>query len=356
MSLPNRHGSSNEYRYGFNGMEKDDEVSGEGNSYTAQYWQYDSRLGRRWNIDPVVKHHESPYATFANNPIWFADPNGADSVNVGGSTFWKVEKGDSYWSIGQRTGVDYKELQTLNSQNARSLKIGSLLILQAPFANITIENMSQTENITNSTDDKSKVFMGHLTGELRTLMLGTNILMSNISKNYFGVQISATWSEQEKQFHMKLGGTATANILLMEFITGTGPEHRRFGPSNNITKHLMNSSNYQLAYNKWVSQGRPSDGVYMGYSPDKGGSFSGGVAADFLGGTTWYFNERGGVLDVRVVNEFNIESFNAFGRLRGMMGDNSGIKSIQRARLGQDYIIPLSTTKQTFYWTVPMNN
>ena len=28
--VPNRYGSSNSYRYGFNGMEKDDEVKGEG--------------------------------------------------------------------------------------------------------------------------------------------------------------------------------------------------------------------------------------------------------------------------------------------------------------------------------------
>ena len=69
--LPNKYNAFSEYRYGFNGMEKDDEVAGEGYSYTAEFWQYDSRLGRRWNIDPVVKEHESPYATFANNPIWF---------------------------------------------------------------------------------------------------------------------------------------------------------------------------------------------------------------------------------------------------------------------------------------------
>ena len=67
------------YRFGFNGQERDDEVSGEGNSYTAEFWQYDSRLGRRFNVDPVVKVHESPYACFANNPIWIIDPNGADS-------------------------------------------------------------------------------------------------------------------------------------------------------------------------------------------------------------------------------------------------------------------------------------
>jgi hypothetical protein len=67
------------YRFGFNGQEKDNEVSGEGNSYTAEFWQYDPRLGRRFNVDPVVKPWESPYAAFANNPIWLVDKNGADT-------------------------------------------------------------------------------------------------------------------------------------------------------------------------------------------------------------------------------------------------------------------------------------
>ena len=44
------------YRFGFNGQELDNELSGKGNSYTAEYWQYDSRLGRRFNVDPVVKY------------------------------------------------------------------------------------------------------------------------------------------------------------------------------------------------------------------------------------------------------------------------------------------------------------
>src|SRR5690606_12038141 len=58
------------------------EIYGEGNTYSAEYWMYDSRLGRRWNLDPVKKHHESSYATFANNPIWFIDPFGLDTLKV----------------------------------------------------------------------------------------------------------------------------------------------------------------------------------------------------------------------------------------------------------------------------------
>ena len=73
--------TSKKYTYGFNGQEKVDEVSGSGNHNTALFWEYDTRLGRRWNVDPVVKPWESPYATFSNNPVLFIDPNGDDVVN-----------------------------------------------------------------------------------------------------------------------------------------------------------------------------------------------------------------------------------------------------------------------------------
>jgi RHS repeat-associated protein len=64
------------FTFGFNGQEQDNEVSGEGNSYTAEFWQYDSRLGRRFNTDPVIRHYLSGYVTFSNNPIIFVDPLG----------------------------------------------------------------------------------------------------------------------------------------------------------------------------------------------------------------------------------------------------------------------------------------
>lgn len=80
MQMPGRSWNSGEYRYGFNGQEKSDEVKGEGNSYTAQFWEYDARIGKRWNVDPEVKPYESPYATFANSPIWLNDPDGKDTT------------------------------------------------------------------------------------------------------------------------------------------------------------------------------------------------------------------------------------------------------------------------------------
>ena len=74
--MPGRKYNSSEYRYGFNGMEKEvDILSGYG-IYSAEYWKYDSRTGRRWNMDPITLPNISPYVAFQNNPIFYDDPKG----------------------------------------------------------------------------------------------------------------------------------------------------------------------------------------------------------------------------------------------------------------------------------------
>jgi hypothetical protein len=76
------------YRFGFNGQERDNEVYGDGNSYTAEFWQYDPRLGRRWNVDKFASNYpfQSPYVSYENSPIWLVDING-DSTTY----FWRGE-------------------------------------------------------------------------------------------------------------------------------------------------------------------------------------------------------------------------------------------------------------------------
>lgn len=82
MQMPGRHGNTGDYRYGFNGMEKDDEVSGSGNAYTTEFRGYDSRLGRWKSLDPLMTKypHQSAYGAFNNNPLYFVDPEGLEGV------------------------------------------------------------------------------------------------------------------------------------------------------------------------------------------------------------------------------------------------------------------------------------
>ena len=63
-------------RFGFNGKETVDEISGKGNHNTALFWEYDTRLGRRWNVDPLASKYPSmsPYAFSANNPLFYIIP------------------------------------------------------------------------------------------------------------------------------------------------------------------------------------------------------------------------------------------------------------------------------------------
>ena len=75
--LPNRHEAGNECRYGVNGMEKDDEIKGEGNSYDFWVRIYDSRVGRWLSVDNLEKKYpmNSTYVFVSNSPL-IIDPDG----------------------------------------------------------------------------------------------------------------------------------------------------------------------------------------------------------------------------------------------------------------------------------------
>lgn len=86
MVQPGRHGNTKDYRYGFNGMEMDNEIkedptSGEigiGNSYSTEFRMMDPRLGRWWSLDPIFRADISMYAVMSNDPIARIDPQGDD--------------------------------------------------------------------------------------------------------------------------------------------------------------------------------------------------------------------------------------------------------------------------------------
>jgi N-acetylmuramoyl-L-alanine amidase len=65
------------YRYSINAQEKETDLNE--NITTALYWEYDSRIGRRWNVDPKVKTEESAYLCFSGNPIFYTDNLGDEA-------------------------------------------------------------------------------------------------------------------------------------------------------------------------------------------------------------------------------------------------------------------------------------
>ncbi len=82
MQMPGRVSNSSTYRFGFNGMEADDEMKGDGNSYDFEARMLDPRLGRWFSIDNQTKKHAgiNPYHFVYNSPLMFMDPNGEDGI------------------------------------------------------------------------------------------------------------------------------------------------------------------------------------------------------------------------------------------------------------------------------------
>ncbi len=109
MQMPGRNFSSEDYRFGFGGQEKDNEIAGSGNSYTADFWEYDSRIGKRWNNDPITYVGKSPYCTFDNNPIYYNDPSGK---SVGDRHFVNKDDFDKHTNNGENLIVGDKKYGT----------------------------------------------------------------------------------------------------------------------------------------------------------------------------------------------------------------------------------------------------
>jgi RHS repeat-associated protein len=88
------------YRFTFNGMEKDDEVKGVGNSLDFGARIYDSRLGRFLSIDKLFKESafQSPYVFAGNSPTYCIDKNGNfrlpsnDALRVAGFTELEITR------------------------------------------------------------------------------------------------------------------------------------------------------------------------------------------------------------------------------------------------------------------------
>lgn len=81
------------YRYTMNGQEKSPEIAP--NTSTALYWEYDSRIVRRWNLDPKTDDAVSPYNCFGGNPIFYTDVLG-DRISPRSDWSEDARKGGRY--------------------------------------------------------------------------------------------------------------------------------------------------------------------------------------------------------------------------------------------------------------------
>ena len=127
LQLDGRTVSGDSYRYGFNGMEKDDEIKNiEGSSYDFGARMYDSRLGRWFATDNFFAKRpiQSPYSFVGNNPIINKEIDGNDyeiiinksdkgnTITIKATVYTDVKGSDSH-------NATTKATEFWNSQNGK---------------------------------------------------------------------------------------------------------------------------------------------------------------------------------------------------------------------------------------------
>jgi RHS repeat-associated protein len=172
--------NGSKYRYRFNGQERSDEIKGEANSYTAEYWEYDPRIGRRWNQDPVKNPSESPYAAFSNNPIYMVDPIGTTAVSH------EVKKGETLSSIAKKHGTTVGLIAKINNiKDPNKIQIGQVLTVGVlPSAEDSHMRYGSPEQ-----DFSSNPLTGY----------------NNPTNNQFSYNVTATVGELSTEFASNLG-------------------------------------------------------------------------------------------------------------------------------------------------------
>jgi hypothetical protein len=131
MLLPNRHGNSSDYRYGFQNQEVDNEIKGEGNSVNFKYRMADVRLNRFFAVDPLEGKFPwwSPYQFSGNRLL--------DAVELEGKEIYFY-----VWDQGKTTGYT----QVHHVQTVEEIKQESEVVFLTDLFGWTI---TQTANLRN---------------------------------------------------------------------------------------------------------------------------------------------------------------------------------------------------------------
>jgi RHS repeat-associated protein len=132
MIQPERTWESDKYRYGFNSMEKDDEVKGVGNSLDFGARIYDPRVGRWLSLDPLAKKYpeDSPYIFSGDSPIALKDQDGKEKVY----TLKMIAKNGSVTKIQIVEKYNVK-IQTIYTRE--SIGYGSVTFFTSPYISNT---------------------------------------------------------------------------------------------------------------------------------------------------------------------------------------------------------------------------
>jgi len=124
MLMPERQFTlgNEDYRYGFNGQEKDVEIKGSGNSISFEARMYDPRLGRWLSTDALASKYPavSPFVFALNTPIMAKDHDGNVVIFINGQHAGTGGTA-AYWGdiSSSKLGYDQRVMKAIGDHSAR---------------------------------------------------------------------------------------------------------------------------------------------------------------------------------------------------------------------------------------------
>jgi RHS repeat-associated protein len=170
------------FRYGFNGKEKDGEVSGDGNQYDYGFRIYNPRLGKFLSVDPLSDKYAmlTPYQFASNTPIRAIDLDGLEAAEVGKNNPYLVivvlgRAGGAYGDKTEANKTQYKNLPAPYNSNDDGLALiqdfdysdfkPAVVTFSGSDDNMTSKDVAQTiKNYRVNNPEGKIILIGHSIG------------------------------------------------------------------------------------------------------------------------------------------------------------------------------------------------
>jgi len=199
FAMDERNFSSSEYRFGFNGQEKDDEFTNSTSHYDFGARIYDSRLGRWLAVDPLAKEYPdfSTYCFVDNKPIIAIDPNGKE--------IWVVIGGESYQYSPETGVVNAENLSDEQMQVVNDFHSAVLYNMNTDIGTEIWEQLDKSEGVVkvNLIADDSEYEFGDNIGDLNGFTGG-------------GINTVTSESGEEKRFIGQIDWEVYGDMFVLE--------------------------------------------------------------------------------------------------------------------------------------------
>ncbi|WP_156169134.1 DUF6443 domain-containing protein [Kordia jejudonensis] len=232
-----------DHNYGYNGIEESNDGLGL-DVLEMDMRQYDPAIARWVVIDPVTHHEYSPYQAFDNNPIFWADPSGADSQSGDLDIFGRsrFDSNGLYVRSGDRGEKDYNYSSSDNSGEGSGpgdeIKKKAAWIIGIVKGFLGMSDGSEEEELTEMGYTQEAQQLKEKNDERKKYIHEQLLKMQEVLSYLPGYTLAESATEMEKGNYAM--GTFLVVVGVVEATSGGGTSQATKVTITGFTKHGLN--------------------------------------------------------------------------------------------------------------------